>query len=61
MKIPWLQTKIRRPADDGSGKRFVFSTSGESSFTNFSASEVISILTAMRGEDAMSARFGEGR
>lgn len=62
MKIP---RKTRRPApplDPGYGKRFTFNASGESSFQNFSASEIIAVLTAMQGGgDAMSSRFGEGQ
>lgn len=65
MMFPKLPRKIQRPAlprDDGYGKRFTFNTAGETTFQNFTASEIIAVLTAMQGGgDGMSARFGDGR
>jgi hypothetical protein len=59
MRIPAFRHSTAPPTDPGYGKRFVFSTEGESSFHNFTASEIIAILVSMRGGDAMTARFGE--
>ena len=62
MRIPKFRRKIMAPVNDGYGKRFTFSTDGESSFQNFSAAEITSILAFMRGEDAMTTRFsGSGQ
>lgn len=56
---PWFHRETHPPTP-GYGKRFAFHTDGETSFLNFTAPEIIQILTSMRGVDAMTSSFEDG-
>jgi hypothetical protein len=63
VKFPKILRETRpttSPSNQGFGKRFEYGNS-ILSFSNFTASEIISILAAMHGSDEMNTRFGDGK